>query len=446
MNINNTDNAPNINIKAIDKDIYEFLYEHKDLPVQGSEAWINGRLGTVGGSELEHAVSSPAGVVAFKLGLLGRFNSPYMTWGNVMEDQCRLITEWLFNTTVFEAGSVPSCLVPRKTFSMDGICMIPFKMDMNVKVKADGSTFNIKGTKLLRTIVEYKSPSRYIPIQSKIPTKYVKQISSGLSDIAIADIGLFMEMSYRLAKLDTLNKGNLEYHTDYHDNPKPDELIVKPPLIWGTMGLYITHINPDIEKEELPRGVTEEQVERIVHKLIGQNKNNIPKDLTELSNSDVNLLYNLIKSGFIKLHHFPLQTDNDELYKRVDFIKIQDISMSNDANNAINNMTDRYNKMADIVNKNGFVLGFMGWKMFEFNIVPIEKDPEFTLQYKKAVDDLCNNLDYLKQFIPSGIDGDIDKTKLIEEFQALYPKYKNASVNDQKNTLTTNEVDLLLDL
>lgn len=426
--------------KGIDRKIYGFLDKWKHLPEQGTQAWLDGRLTTIGGSELENCVKNPADVIARKLKLVPRFNSPYMTWGNVMEDQCRMITEWLFNTTVYEAGSVPSVLLPRKTFSMDGICMVPFKLSHVNGVDADGNISSIAVHKQLRTIVEYKSPSRYIPKQSIIPPKYVKQINSGLSDVDIAEIGLFMEMVYKIAPIDSLSQGNRDYALNYHESKKLDSLRdpklnpagVQDPLTWGVMGLYITSYDP--EDEQIPSGIDINQIDRLIHGLVSGITARF-NDLSKLSPFEIDLLYNLMKSGFIKIWHFPMHTDNDALRARVDYIRNQDIQMVTASTTPITWHVKEMNKV--VKKQNGYILGYFGWKLFEMNIVPIEKNPTFTMQYKPHVDSCCEKLDFLRQFMG-------DHEKLVEEFLKLFPDYNSKHIT--KCEIDKADLDILLNL
>jgi hypothetical protein len=415
--------------------IHHFLETWKDLPLQGTKAWLKGRLTTIGGSELKNAVKDPARLMASKLGLLPRFNSPYMTWGNVMEDQCRLITEWLFNTTVYEAGSVPSCLMPRKTFSMDGICMVPFNLGLNIpNDEAEVIEFKTVGTKKLITIVEYKSPSRYIPIQNKIPPQYVDQINSGLSDVAIAEIGLFIEFAFRLAPISSLSKGNTEYNRDYHDFKKVDNLGDTPgdPLVWGIMGLYITTLDP--EGDELPSDVDMDQVDKIIHKLVSMASKKI-MDLCSLNYHEIVLLYKLMKSQYIKIWHFPLHTDNDALYNNVDYIRYHNVPLITASTTPI---AWHFKQMTKHVKSlDGYSLGFFGWKTFKFNIVPVAKDPQYTAQYKPQIDDFCEKLDHLRSFSE-------DQDTMIEKFQEMFPKFESPHI--KKCDISNDDLNMILGL
>lgn len=418
----------------MNKKIFNFLTTWKDLPQQGTEAWLKGRLTTIGGSELKNAVKDPARLMASKLGLIPRFTSSYMVWGNVMEDQCTLITEWLFNTKVYEAGSVPSCLLPRKTFSMDGICMIPFKMDMEIKIGSGSDIIKAHGTKQLITILEYKSPSRYIPIQNKIPPQYVDQINSGLSDVDIAEIGLFIEYAFRLAPITSLVKGNSEFNREYHDHNSPDNLGDSPgnPLVWGIMGLYITSFDP--VGEELPKDEDMYKIDSLIHKLISLSTSQI-MDLSSLQYWEVVLLYKLMKSKFIKIWHFPLHTDNEELYKRVDFIRNQKIPLVTASTTPIKWHFNKMNKHVKSID--GHILGYFGWKTFEINIVPVEKQPKYTMQYEPEVNSFCEKLDYLRQYMD-------DKELLIDKFQEVFPKFENPHI--KKCDISKDDLDMVLGL
>lgn len=415
----------------MDKKIFHFLDTWKDLPEQGTEAWLTGRLTTIGGSELKNAVKDPARVIASKLGLIPRFTSPYMTWGNVMEDQCTMITEWLFNTTVFEAGSVPSCLMPRKTFSMDGICMAPFKVNMEIKATEDGKIIKASGTKMLRTIVEYKSPSRYIPIQNKIPPQYVDQINSGLSDIDIAEIGLFIEFAFRLAPISSLTKGNREFNRRYHDFSSIDNLgdEAPKPLTWGIMGLYIESFDPI--GEQLPKGTDIDKVDKLIHKLVSISSETV-YDLNELTYYEIVLLYQLMKSKFIKIWHFPLHTDNDELRERVSFIRAQEIPLITASTTPIKWHFDNMHKHVKSVGGN--IIGYFGWKTFEMNIVLVEKDPNYTMQYEADINRFCGQLDELRKYSD-------DKELLLDKFQEMFPKFENKHID--KCDIPKSDLDML---
>ena len=68
------------------------------------------------------------------------------------------------------------------------------------------------------------------------------------------------------------------------------------------------------------------------------------------------------------------------------------------------------------------------------NIVPVEKIPDYTLQYEKELTTCCDNLSYLRQYMN-------DKDLLITKFREVYPNYENKYIEQYK--ISNDDLDLL---
>lgn len=185
------------NIIIKNKQIAEFIHKYKDLPTQGTPEWLAMRVNTIGGSELNQLIKAKKQLIKSKADLEPS-NMSYlpMIWGNVFEDTLRDIVTMLVKTEIYESSSIPSAVVVGKTFSMDGLGL--------VRYLTTSGTFNY-----LITLFEFKCPySREIK-QGEIYPDYIPQVLSGMSDLEIPEIALYVEGQFRLSKFHEL--GNNPY-------------------------------------------------------------------------------------------------------------------------------------------------------------------------------------------------------------------------------------------
>jgi len=178
----------------------EFLAEYKDLPAQRSEQWLLDRKYTIGGSEIstvanKNPFSSIRDLVELHIGLK-KFNGNINThWGTVLEDFAIYIFEKKWDCTIYETGSLHGPIAFQK-YSPDGLTYIK-SLDMII-------------------LLEIKNATRRIA-NGKIPSMYKPQILTGLNTIKIANMGMFVDATFRLCSFANFTF-TAKYDTEIHPN------------------------------------------------------------------------------------------------------------------------------------------------------------------------------------------------------------------------------------
>ena len=107
----------------------EFLEQNKYLPIQGSEEWLKSRTETIGGSEIstilninkyqtiKQLIEQKTGISTFK-------KAAPLWFGNLFEYILQQYTEILFNTKIYETGSIPYKKSKLIKYSPDGLAII----------------------------------------------------------------------------------------------------------------------------------------------------------------------------------------------------------------------------------------------------------------------------------------------------------------------------------
>lgn len=207
------------------KALADFEEEHKHLPAQGSEAWLEKRILGIGGSELATVLGTNRyktrrELIEERLGMGKKFTGSLATrWGNVLEGLSIQYLEKHLGAKISQFGSIPSD-VEYFAYSPDGIAYFP---DDTVK------------------LIEIKNPYLRTPT-GKIPPQYKAQVYSGLDAIPLASEALFCDFHVRRCASDDicpgrytgviwvkLTKGSADGFADYGicDEEELDNILTK---------------------------------------------------------------------------------------------------------------------------------------------------------------------------------------------------------------------------
>jgi hypothetical protein len=233
--------------------LQNFIKSFDYLPVQGSVEWLQGRINSVGGSELATVAgrNSYGGIpdlIAGKIGLTKFRGNLYTKWGKIMEEVLRLYMNQLYNYEILETGALPG-IYPGSTYSPDGLGIVEFNdeykydtpEDVPEDVKNDPayrkvgpSTYYKKVQKL--TLFEFKCPFTRDPDYA-VPKTYIDQISSGLSIIPVVEVGLFIDAVLRRCTWADLDfTGN--YDTEVYERKNKTCKKYDSALAIGFIGIY----------------------------------------------------------------------------------------------------------------------------------------------------------------------------------------------------------------
>ena len=131
-------------------------------------------------------------------------DEPALRWGTMFEDCVRKFTEDLFNTKIYETGSIPYNIDNTFQFSPDGLGVV-----------------NTNGNKI--ALFEFKCPMKR-QLKHYIPGYYIPQVKMGLSVLQdLVDLGLYCEFIIKPCT-------EKQYNTIGHlDDPESIECVCRCP-------------------------------------------------------------------------------------------------------------------------------------------------------------------------------------------------------------------------
>ncbi len=349
----------------LEKKISEFLATHSHLAPQGSAEWKNRN--HFGGSEIAHLngtntfgslhdlIKNRCNLTEHKIPII---NS---RWGHVMEDVSINIIETLFNTKIYQTGSIPYDRNKNIAYSPDGICIIDIKAirdmalkmsDLNIRfheemnskrafkknVVFDRVTYDDKENKEKIVLLEFKSPPKQCPM-GVIPSYYVAQPLAGLNCIDICYKAFFINCMYRRCGIDDIE--GKTYDAILHDKD-----------INGTGRNTIKLIDLD-SFDVLYYGCVLCQ-----------------------SQEDINTEINMVDYGKSSIK------DLENLFYKEEKGKIN-MSVSTFFPN---DGSDRKKNILEFINSHSNIVGFMCWKLFKMDIIEVDRQETFLDDLKENVD------------------------------------------------------------
>lgn len=349
------------------KEIKAFLKPHKHLPAQGSEEWKLGRMTTIGGSELSMLLKDEKRLVGQKCGLISGMGDNILScnWGSVFESTLRNITSLVLRTPIFEASSIPSAEVTGKTYSMDGMGVVRYRCDEWNGVAYDFFMF-------LTTLFEYKCPLSREIIQGEIYPDYVPQVLSGMSDLALPDIALYIEGVFRISRFEELgNNPHVEDWLHVSRSKKKTWLsesgnpYKQLPMSYGFMGFYMDD------------ALIPEDGACLVDWIRSGNM-----DFAKLDNQpQLNRLFKWVRQGLIKTWGSEMTFQSRE-WSRCSWFANQRIPI-HDHHVDMDGQAVQFHRW--IADARKIPLGILGWKLLDINTAAAEKTQGYTAQFTPQI-------------------------------------------------------------
>lgn len=421
--------------------LLEFINKYKNLPHQGSEEWIQGRLNTIGGSEMGtllgmNKYSTLKGWIAGKIGLTHFNGNLYTKWGKLFEPiTTELIKKFLHIKEIYETGSIPSHMMDGVKYSPDGLAIVKLLCDY-------GS--GISRWEYLSVLFEFKSPFSTIP-DGHIPPQYISQPLTGMCSIPNIDIALFVNNLYRKCSLKQFQFNN-EYDTQTHSQDEKKGYKPGNPIAMGIIYFCRTKNSKYDDKfadlfddheiiDELLSEQSEqssEQSEQSEHskddtpveydqeslflnsKNIDISKikylyvaNNDPIDYGKSNMYSFMEILRMIEENEVSIHYKSLVIQSE--LSQISFLRAQGLSVLNQ------NITKEINTLKNIPLESEFgkVIGLLPWKLFKCDIIPQQKDPQFLYNNKETIN---NALQILKKIN----DGNPTPEEKIQRYNTIF--------------------------
>ncbi len=386
-----------------------FLDANKDLPIQGSKEWLSSRTETIGGSEISTILNinkyqNIKQLIEQKTGISSFKKSAPLWFGNIFEYILQQYTEILFDTKIFETGSIPYVNSKLIKYSPDGVALIQknklekiFNL-LDFKKIFELSKFQNDNTKELLVLFEFKNPFMRVIKQNEIPTHYINQPRLGMEVIDICEVAIFIESVFRFCSYNDINNNtnstviNNKYNKFYHyDKVKFDN----EPLSYGAFSLYYEKNNSSLHLHDILNNLVEYYHTNNIHEYDLsniKNKNIINKIMENVIDyKDLKIIYHdiIINSNIFDNDQFYYQKYNNLNKYKQDIINIKNQIKSN------NNLE---------------YLGIMSFKMLDININPVYKNNPLNKEVLITVEQVINIIKECNQ-----LNNILDKKKYINE-------------------------------
>ena len=195
---------------------------------QKSTEWLNIRKTTIGGSEIGtllglNPYSNLRQLVAQKIGI-NEFRGNLATrWGCLFEDITRRWSQLVCGCKedIIEIGGIEG-IHARQRYSPDGLGIIPLKCETVIRLpfnknneQKEENRKKIFTREYFIALFEYKSPLRSMP-NGKIPKHYYPQVQTGLLNVGVSEVGVFVNNCYRACSLQDLRNSASYYSKSLH--------------------------------------------------------------------------------------------------------------------------------------------------------------------------------------------------------------------------------------
>ena len=378
--------------------LLEFLDENKHLPEQGSIEWLKSRSYTIGGSEIstilninkyqsiKQLISQKAGVNIFK-------KAPPLWFGSIFEHLLQLYVEKLYDTKIYETGSIQYKKSKFIKYSPDGLAVIKLNKlknlftedDLNNKI-FNKSIFNnedLQNKKELLILFEFKNPYMRVIQPNEIPIYYVNQPKLGMEVIEMCEASIFIESIFRFCsyndivftKTSTNNLPNNKYNTYYHyDKVRYTD----NPLSFGCFSLYYKKTNMSNHLNDILSSLLE---------YFHTNNTNLHEyDLSGIKDKTIinKIMENIIDYKDIKIIHHDLCI-NTNIYDNNEKFYFEKY-------NNINKFKENIIKNKENINNDSELeyLGIISFKMFKININPIFKSNPINEDVLQKIEKVIN--------------------------------------------------------
>lgn len=389
--------------------LHNFLNKHKYLPVQGSQEWLRSRTETIGGSEIStilglNPYQSIKQLIKQKIGLTSFKKAPPLWFGNIFEYILQQYTEILFDTKIYETGSIPYEKSNLIKYSPDGLSVIKndklkfllSKYDIINKIN-DFSIFDntkIENNKELLVLFEFKNPYMRVLKKNEIPVYYINQPRLGMEVIDMCEVSIFIEAIFRFCSIEDIINLNNKYSTYHFDKIRYNNM----PIAYSSFSIYYEKNNQNLSLINL--------LNNLNHYLYNNNQDF--EDLSAITDKNLinNIMENIIDYKDLKIIYHDICI-NENIYNSQNLYRFHKY---NNINKFLQNISDTKDKI--LSDPNLEYLGIFSFKMFDINIQPIYKT-------KLLDDNLLNKVDKVIKIIKEcNLTNDNDiKKKIVDNFK-----------------------------
>ena len=319
-----------------DEKIENIKNKNKNQPEQRTAEWITYRNIRIGGSEMHNICKlSKNNINGFITNFLyNKIDRKYMfiapcEFGNLFENEIHKYTEKKYNTIIHDIGVIQYDKLKSTCYSPDGVGIVNNKI----------------------ILFEFKCPYSRIP-SDKIKYDYLCQINTGLNVIRECEKCYYCEGEFKKCKINDLYNYS-EFDKNFHDGC----LIRNFDKIYVTYGIiYIYIINENDKNDE---------IEPIDIGLV--NKYKFINVLNEIYKKKYKIVY---FSDLVKNKKINAKLLND--YKNIlPYNNTRQLPNKN----IINELQKIYTTY--IKEKNGTVIGYIPWKLYNYNMIEHEKKINF---------------------------------------------------------------------
>lgn len=393
------------------KALHKFIEKNKFLPIQGSQEWLKSRTYTIGGSEISTVLGlnpyqNVKQLIKQKTGLTQFKKAPPLWFGNLFEYILQQYTEIVFDTKIYETGSIPYDKSNLIKYSPDGLSVISkdnlkFLLsdeDINNKINNVSNFNNLDDNfnKDLLVLFEFKNPYMRVLKKNEIPIYYVNQPILGMQVIDICEVSIFIEAIFRYCSTNDIINLNNKYNTRYHF----DKIrYTNQPYAFGAFSVYYEKNNHNTNLTNLLNDLN--------HYLYNNSTNF--KDLSEITEKSLinKIMENIIDYKDLKIIYHDIcinnstNISNDELYY---------FQKHNNITKYLSDIANTENLIKQ--NENYEYIGYFSYKMFDLNIQPIFKTNILNENLLNKIDNIINTIKLCN--IESNLD---NKKKIIDSFK-----------------------------
>jgi len=370
--------------------LQQFIESNKYLPKQGSIEWLNSRLETIGGSEIStimglNPYQDIKKLINQKLGITKFIKSAPLWFGNILEYPLQRYTELLFNTDIYETGSIQYHKSDHIKYSPDGIAVIQIdKLKRIIKdLNLVNSTSMFDNTKdenknELLILFEFKNPYMRALKHNEIPVYYKPQPQLGLEVINICEVSIFIEAVFRFCSYNDIIYKNNRYNTRYHfDRTKH----INNPIAYNAFSLYYDINNKSEHLQTILTGIdTYFNDDENIY-------NNNEHDLSSMNNKKLidMILENIVDYKDIQIIYHDMYLNNKADYHDKD---IYYFNKYNNINKFKQEIKDKELLISNMPNQ--IYLGHFCYKMFNINIQPVYKSNILDNELLHKVENVIN--------------------------------------------------------
>ncbi|VVB71022.1 Uncharacterised protein [uncultured archaeon] len=353
-------------IQRLNKIIDDFVNLYNNGMAQRDEKWMKLIQITFGGSEIasiqgDNHWCPKINLVGMKCGIVQRDNPNLnTTWGQFFEDVSAIFINQYFLTEV-KGDEMCITVHDGHSNSPDGIIVIHRYKDEKGRWELLTKDTEIDDeTQIIHEIamLEFKNPPiRKLSIK-QVPHHYFGQIQSGLSTVEIADFALFVDSTFCICKLDQL-KYNDKFNHDLHHYAVHRDIIGKSPISIGFSIVYAK------DKVKIKGELENVSVDGVILQDIGSLNDTEGLPIVDLISKVQSKAVDVIHSK----HYFTGEMENKK---------------------------DEIRDVIGQVPVGHHPIAIVPWKLFDCNIIPVERDREFITQMFKDIDETIADIRKIK--------------------------------------------------